>query len=361
MRAPLLPAFLVIVSAAVCSCSSDPSSKTSHVAADPTVTIPPDVKLLAPPKSDPRELPGVDTSELNDRERRAYWRWVSQLYAPCPDVATSIAECVEQDRPCASCTPAAQFLAQRARQGASQGEAITAFRVRFGSEVKKVDMADSPATGPVNAPVTMVVWSDFECPACGYALPKIDALLEKYPNDIRLVHKLYPLKAHPHSRAAAHAAIAARRQGKYWEMEKALFSHQKHLEDADLEEYARNVGLDLARYAKDIADPKADEIIERDRAEADKNGFSGTPFILINGHEFELGLFKIDRDLETWVTTEIDIARRQAELRAAAAVGAALTGAGRGPVGPLSTGVPAATAAPPATAPATAAPATSSP
>src|SRR4029079_5926288 len=153
-----------------------------------------------------------------------------------------------QSRPCAACVPAAQFLARRARMGVTQNEAIAAFTVRFGKDVKKVDLADSPATGPASAPVTLVIWSDFECPACGYAGPLIEEILSKFSNDVRLVHKLYPLKSHPHSRPAARASIAARRQGKYWEMERALFSHQKHLEDSDLAEYARNIGLDMARF-----------------------------------------------------------------------------------------------------------------
>ncbi len=309
-----------------------------------TVAIAPDVKLLPAPESDPEDLPGVDTSELTPRERRNYWRWVSQLYAPCPELAVSIAQCVKEQSACSACVPAARFLAERARAGAPQNEAIGAFTVRFGANVRNVDMADSPSRGPAGAPVTIVVWSDFECPACGFAVPYLDSLLEKFPEDVRLVHKLYPLKSHTHSREAARAAIAARRQGKYWEMEKELFSHQKHLEEADLEKYAKGIGLNMVRYAQDYADPKAEEVIERDRAEADKQGLSGTPFILVNGREFDLSYFRLDRDLEPWIVAEAAVQRKAAEQRAISGVGAVLSGAGKGPVGPL--GVPAGSGAP---------------
>lgn len=355
MRTPLSLLFATIaLTAAIAACASDPNSKTGSATPVATVAIAPEVKLIAAPESEPEELPGIDTSELSPRERTAYWRWVSQLYAPCPDVAVSVAACVKESRACSQCVPAARFLAARARAGSASNEAIAAFTTRFGADVKKPDLADSPVRGPANAPVTIVVWSDFECPACGYAVPYLDHLLEEHAADIRLIHKLYPLKTHEHSSQAAHAALAAKKQGKYWEMEKLLFANQKALEDADLETYARKIGLDLPKYRKDYADPKADEIIERDRAEADKQGLTGTPFILINGREFDLAFFKLDRDLESWIVSEIEIARKDAERRAIAAVGAALTGEGRGPVGPLSSGAPAASAAP--TVSATAAP-----
>lgn len=342
----LLIATSIAIAVTAAACAGDPPPPPNGPKSEPTVTIPPETKLLAAPTTEPEDLPGVDTSELTSRERGVFWRWASQLYAPCPEVAVSVAACVKEDRPCASCAPAARFLAGRARAGDGQSEAIVAFTVRFGPEVKKIDLGDSPVKGKPSAPVTIVVWSDYECPACGYAVPMLDELLEKHPDEVRLVHKLYPLNSHPHSRPAARAALAAKKQGKYWEMEKVLFSHQRALEDADLSGYAKEIGLDMAKFQKDFADPKADEIIDRDRAEADKHGLSGTPFIVINGREFDLGLFKLDRDLESWIATEVEIQKKDAQLRAIAAVGATLTGEGRGPVGPMSTGVPAASAAP---------------
>jgi 2-hydroxychromene-2-carboxylate isomerase len=310
-----------ITIAVTAACTGDPKSPANPPMTDAAVTIPPEVKLMPPPASAPEELPGVDTSELNERELGLFWRWTSQLYAPCSDVAVSIAVCVKEARPCASCEPAAQFLAGRARFGDSQSEAIVAFTVRFGPDVKKVDLGDSPSKGPAGAPVTIVVWSDYECPACGYAVPKLEKMLEKHGNDVRLVHKLYPLKSHARSRYAARAALAAKKQGKYWEMEEALFAHQKALEDADLERYAKEIGLDMARFRRDYGDEKtADEIIERDRAEADKHGLTGTPFILINGRELDLGLFKLDRDLDTWIAMELAMRKKAAELRAAGPV-----------------------------------------
>jgi predicted DsbA family dithiol-disulfide isomerase len=334
-----------LLGAAIAGCSAGAGGNPApnQAVAETTVALKVEPRMLEAPVSEPEELPGIDTSGLNARERKAYWRWVSQLYAPCTEVAVSIATCVKEARSCASCVPSARFLAQRARLGSSQNEALGAFMVRFGPDVKKIDLADSPARGPASAPITIVVWSDYECPACGYAVPLLEEILEKHANEVRLVHKLFPLKAHPHSRQAARAALAAKQQGKYWEMEKLLFANQRKLEDADLEGYAQSLKLDVLRFRRDLADPKAEEVIERDGAEANKQGLSGTPFIVINGREFDLGFFKLDRDLETWIAAELEIVRSDAERHAIGAVGAALKGEGLGPVGPLSTGVPAAT------------------
>ena len=102
------------VTAAIAACSGDPRARPGG-AAVATVEIAPDVKLLPAPSTEPEELPGVDTSELTPRERHNSWRWVSQLYAPCSELAVSIAQCVKEDRACGACVPAAKCLAERAR------------------------------------------------------------------------------------------------------------------------------------------------------------------------------------------------------------------------------------------------------
>lgn len=340
-KAAVLAGSLVVVAALSAACSPlATGGRSNQVATDATtVDVAREPKLLAAvPESEPEELPGVDTSALSARERKAFWQWATQLYAPCADVAVSVAACVKEARACSACAPAARFLAQRARDGGDRSDVMAAFAVRFGPDVKKVDLADSPSKGPATAPVTIVAWSDFECPACGYAVPYLDALVEKFPEDVRLVHKLYPLRTHTHARAAARAALAATKQGKYWALEKILFRNQKKLEDTDLVEHAAAAGLDLKRFRKDFADEKAaDAIIERDKAEADKHGLTGTPFILINGRELDLGLFRLDRDLAAWVADEIEIKKKDAETAASA------------PAAPASTGAPAASGAPAAT------------
>jgi protein-disulfide isomerase len=262
---------------------------------------------LPAPKDPPRDLAGVDTAKLSARERNEWWRLVSQLYAPCPDQAVSIGQCVQETRPCSACTPAASLIATKVLSGAASVDIEQAYAVRFGPNVRKVDVADSPTRGPADAPITLVVWSDFQCPACKMAMPILDKVIEKHDGKVRLVHKFYPLKAHPRADSAARAAIAAKNQGKYWQMEAIIFERQDRLTDVDLEEYAKEVGLNLARYREDIRSAKTAEIIARDKAAADAAGLSATPFILINGREFDRSYFQLDIDLNNWIDVELQL------------------------------------------------------
>jgi protein-disulfide isomerase len=263
------------------------------------------------PVTPPRQLPGVDTSALSDREKEGWWRLVSRLYAPCPDQAVSVAECVEQQRPCGGCAPLARFIAERMHSGDSTADAETAAAARFGPDVRTVDPADSPSKGPASAPVTIVVWSDFECPACGRMVPLLDEVTHKHPNDVRLVHKFYPLAKHPNAHKAALAAWAAQRQGKYWEYERKLFADQTRMSDADLVRHAKDVGLDMQRFEADRASDAAEKTVARDKAAADAAGLSGTPHIVINGRKF-MAFEDPMADLEKWIQLELEMTAKTA-------------------------------------------------
>lgn len=267
---------------------------------------------LPAPTSEPEELPGVDTSELVARERSQWWRLVSQLYAPCPDQAVSIAQCVREARACAACPAAARLLATQVRAGASVSECERVYGLRFGPTQHAVDLSGSPSKGPEGAPVTIVVWSDFQCPHCKHAMPILDAVFEKHSPDVRLVHKFYPLRAE--TRPPAKAAIAALAQGRYWPMEKALFDNQNAQAETDLDRYAVELKLDRKKFRADMASDQTEKMIERDKAEATKAGLTGTPFILINGREFDMAYFALDSDLEKWVALEIELARPGAQV-----------------------------------------------
>jgi protein-disulfide isomerase len=264
-------------------------------------------KLVAVTADDPRDLPGLPSPDLSARERKLWWELVSELYAPCPAEAVSVRQCIEDARPCAACKPAALLLADKVKEGASAAQGRNLYAARFGPNVAQVAVADSPARGPANAPVTIMIWSDFECPHCRASLPLVEHVFDRYAPNVRLVHKFYPLRQHTHAEAAARAAIAAQNQGRYWEMEKTLFAHQEEQGDADLERYAQQLGLDMRRWKADLSADRTGKILERDHADAERAGLSGTPFILVNGRIFETGLFHVDPDLDAWVALELQL------------------------------------------------------
>jgi protein-disulfide isomerase len=149
--------------------------------------------------------------------------------------------------------------------------------------VFKVPIEGSPVIGNPDALVTLVEFSDYQCPFCARANATVEQLRKDYGNKLRVVMKENPLSFHPRAKPSAMAALAAGEQGKYWEFHDKLFSNSKALEDADLEKYATEIGLDLNRWKADLTNPKLSAIIDRDQALAGKLGANGTPAFFING------------------------------------------------------------------------------
>lgn len=295
-------------------------------------------------RSAPAQLAGVDTSALTPREVSKWREYVSEFLAPCSDQPVSIATCVTEDRACNACLPAAKFLVERVRRGDARAQAESAFRARFSpEEVKSIDLADSPAKGSTSPVVTVVEWADFECPFCGVAAPLLKAAVERYPNEVQLVFKNYPLGAHEHAEAAARAGVAAARQGKFWQLSQAMFESQKAgLDDATLLKLARDQGLDLKAFESDRASEATADAVSRDRKQADELGLQGTPLIYINGRHFNLEKFDPRQDLQPWI--ELEIALNSSAKGAAVAPSPALpaksgsgvgVGAGSGGAGAL--------------------------
>ena len=108
-------------------------------------------------------------------------------------------------------------------------------------------------------------------------------MLEKYPNDVKLVIKHFPLSIHDYARKAAIAALAAGKQGKFWEAHEKLFANQNDLNDAKVEAIAGELGLDMEKFKKDLQDPAIASIIDRDMNDGLKANVQGTPSIFING------------------------------------------------------------------------------
>lgn len=142
---------------------------------------------------------------------------------------------------------------------------------------------DAPGFGKADAKVTVVVYSDFECPFCVKAMATEKALKEKFGDKIRLVFRQFPLSFHPNAKLAAEASLAAHAQGKFWEFHEKLFENQRALERDSLVKYAKEIGLDVARFEKELDDSKHEAQVEADMKLAEEVGVSGTPTMLVNG------------------------------------------------------------------------------
>lgn len=280
-----------------CRTSADtPTRETAHSGSQPKTAPPADLTL-----------PGVDVSSLTPRERREWSAFVSEIPAPCSDVKSSVAQCVLDKRNCARCVPAARFLMKQVRDGHPRELALEAYKARFDSErIKSIDLTDTPQKGPSAAPVTVVEWADFECPFCKRAAPIIEGMVDRFPGKVRFYFKVFPLSIHPHAEAASKAAFAAMNQDKFWEMHHKLFEKAPALENADLERYAKEIGLDLTKFKADLESPAVAARIARDKKQADQVGLQGTPLIFINGREFTGGN-DFQGDLEEWIRLELEL------------------------------------------------------
>ena len=144
------------------------------------------------------------------------------------------------------------------------------------------------ATGPENAPVTLVEYADYECPYCGMAYLIVKEAKRELGNELRFVFRNFPLaEAHPHARLAAQAAEAAGAQGRFWEMHDMLFEHQDALEAEDLLAYAKSIGLDMQQFARDLADPAYTKRVRDDFRSGVTSGVNGTPTFFMNGARYD--------------------------------------------------------------------------
>jgi protein-disulfide isomerase len=149
-----------------------------------------------------------------------------------------------------------------------------------------VQVAHDPARvrGDVNAPVTIIEFSDFQCPFCKTAQPTLNSILAKYKGRVKLAFLDFPLQEiHPQAESAAEAARCAGEQGKFWEFHDALFSDQAKLKPSDLAAHARALGLDEKAFQTCLASGKYKEKIEADIQEGVRAGVGGTPAFFING------------------------------------------------------------------------------
>ncbi|HET6279863.1 MAG TPA: thioredoxin domain-containing protein, partial [Polyangia bacterium] len=150
---------------------------------------------------------------------------------------------------------------------------------------KVVFAAHNPRKGAKATKVTIAEFSDFECPFCKRALPAVKEVEQKYGKDVAFVWVHQPLPFHKSAMGAALAFQAAHRQGKAWEMHDKMFENNTALDRANLEKYAGEIGLNVAKFKKDMDDPKVKDEVEQDKKLASSVGADGTPTFFINGRE----------------------------------------------------------------------------
>jgi protein-disulfide isomerase len=197
-----------------------------------------------------------------------------------------------QGRPLDAMAPAIRrYLEEQQRAAARQAliselrKAGPAVSVMFDApRVNVAVAATDPALGSANAPVTIVEFSDFQCPFCQRVEPTLKQVRAKYGDKVRIVWKDFPLtQIHPQAFKAGEAAHCAGDQGKYWEYHDRLFANQQALQPADLKRHAAELGLDAAKFDACLDTSKHGERVRDGVAEGSRLGVNSTPTIYING------------------------------------------------------------------------------
>lgn len=183
------------------------------------------------------------------------------------------------------------FLKGQAQQEKIR-EAMTAMKKEAGVKTSlpppdlpkaEFDLAGRPSKGPDDAKVTVVEFSDFQCPYCSRAAPQLAQLMKDHPEEVKVYFLHYPLSFHPQAMPSAIAAECAHAQGKFWELHDQMFANQRELAPDKYTEWAKSAGLDMKKFEACQKDPKTEARIQSDMAMGRAAGVSGTPSFFVNG------------------------------------------------------------------------------
>ncbi|MBL4635626.1 MAG: thioredoxin domain-containing protein [Kofleriaceae bacterium] len=238
------------------------------------------------PEGERKAVPGVDLSQLDTSEAARFEKLIDTLSSPCGK-AHSLRTSRNTDSSCNRASFAVDYVFALVKDGGTDSEIRKFYDLRFrdSEEIKLVVSSDEPHHGPTDASVVVVEFYDYGCPACENFKQVLDVSLSEYENDVVVYYKQFPLPGHTDSPGAAQAAIAAGRQGKFDEMHQLLFANQHSHKMDDLETYAGELGLDMAKWKSDYKSAAA--LVEKHRSQGKEAGVSSTPVTYINGKRYE--------------------------------------------------------------------------
>jgi protein-disulfide isomerase len=238
----------------------------------------------------------IDASELTPQETKRLDDILNQEVSPCGD-DLSLGESLFNPERCPLSQPAVSFVISMLKEDYNVEEISAAYVARYAA-VKglQIPVDGSPRFGPEHATITIVVFSDFECPHCAKAAEVLAKITREYPSDVAFIFKNYPLSIHPTAEMAARAGFAALKQEKFWEMHDTLFSVQgSPLDHERILTMALGLGMDVDAFDKDMSSTEATAVLDADRRLGEKLGVHGTPTLFVNGRILEGGTGELEQ------------------------------------------------------------------
>jgi protein-disulfide isomerase len=279
-------------------------SKNSSDARAATGTIPAAQPVAAPASSDDNTPPpGIDLSPLDEFERKVFFRVLNKEPSACGK-AHSLIFSLKNDPGCRKSVYAARYVVKLVDSGYTDSEVSEKLQKRFRNGARRnIDVSDAPMKGNSSARVSIIEFADYECPHCKRLQPVMRQALDEFKNDVRVYFKHYPLPSHPNARLAAEAAAAAQKQGKFWPYNDGVWAHSEGLTPAVLEQIAKDVGLDVEKWRKDLDSDEVRMHVQKDRSDGEALSIQATPTIYMNGREYT-----DPRDIDSlkdWINEEL--------------------------------------------------------
>ena len=257
--------------------------------------------LLAQDWKTRSDVPGVDLTGLPPAKTNSALRLLRNHDCTC-GCDMKVAQCRVEDPQCAYSKGLAAAIVEALKAGKSESDAVLAANAsRWGTSPAPpklleapvaIPVAGSPVTGAGDAPITLVEFSDFQCPYCSKAVQETKEVLKRFPKDVKLVFKQFPLDTHSEAEFGAEVALAAQAQGKFWEMHDLLYAGFPDISRARIDSYAKQLKLDMNRFHADVESHKYRARVQSEEKEGEDAGVGGTPTFFFNGKKFN-GTFEV--------------------------------------------------------------------
>jgi protein-disulfide isomerase len=262
-----------------------------------STTTPPAKPSAAPAAPAAAPKPADPASQVGDL--------LGKLPSPCGK-AMSLQKTLDSDPSCKQAPFAKKFVERLVNEGVPEDALTQLYDHRYADkDTYTFTTRETPFIGTASAPVVLVEFFDYACPHCRLAEPLLEDTVAKHGKDVVLYFKNFPL--HKESMDTAKAAIAAARQGKFKPMHQALFAHQGSQSREEIFGYAKELGLDMAKFEKDFNDPATEARVKADKAEGEKTKLQGTPTVFVNGRMMEGTL--VPGLLDDWIDEEVAVNR----------------------------------------------------
>jgi protein-disulfide isomerase len=242
-------------------------------------------------------LPGVDMKALSPAQQQLALKILRDSTCPC-GCPMKLAQCRVEDPACGQSTTLANLVAEAAAANKSEAQIrklladsplvkAASQRNRLLLDPVSINILGAPVKGPATAKITLVEFSDFQCPFCVRAIPHLEAALKAFPNDVRLVYKQFPLDQHSQAALASRASLAAHAQGKFWPLHDKMYANSRAINRDSILAWAKEFGLDMPKFLAVLDSPDIQAAVHRDMADAARAGVNATPTIFINGQKYQ--------------------------------------------------------------------------